>query len=318
MRLLGRELPNLRAGITHDLSRHPELALRTIGGLDWFWPRSGHVGDGGRLAEAALRAAPDAPGPDRARGYMVVQSTAYSAGDLDTARALFADIFAAIGEPETDEERSLYGRALYRSVLGWFAVGDLDAAMEMAERTVAVGQRGGQDWLVASGQMMLGAALVLRGDTVDGEAMLVGAADLALRTGTYWAAAMSELVLAGSFLRRAAVPGASISDGQAALGALRRSLAWFLHWEDVSDALTVLHAATPALLLTGRPRDAARLRGAVRRHAAGLGVRPDRLDRLTGASALTVDGALPLAERVAAEAEGARLSWSQMVELLAP
>jgi hypothetical protein len=40
-RLLNRELANLRAGLGHDLTDDPAVALRTAGLLERFWVRGG-------------------------------------------------------------------------------------------------------------------------------------------------------------------------------------------------------------------------------------------------------------------------------------
>jgi len=72
---------------------------------------------------------------------------------------------------------------LFQSALGAIIYQAADPAMDAAERAVDVGEEVGDDWLIASGQTMLGAALVLQGRPEDGHAMLTKAAELAERDG---------------------------------------------------------------------------------------------------------------------------------------
>jgi predicted ATPase/DNA-binding SARP family transcriptional activator len=310
-RVLARELPNLRAGIAYDLAHRPAVALHTVAKLDWFWSRGGHITEGRRLLAAALRAAPDAATLDRARACVALTSLAYYAGDLAEAKRFSDETYAVLGEPVDDAHRTLYGRALYYTALGGLLAVDVDTARDAAEQSIAVGRRLAQDWIVVGGQMALGGAYVLQGRSSDGEKTLADAAELAQRCGYLWAAGWSELGIAQSMMRRGAASGD-------ALGALRRALAWFREDEDVSYTLAVLRAGAVALMLTDRPAEGAKLRAAVSHHAERLGLWPDSIVGVgLGAVQADLDRSLDPAEHAAAEAEGARLSWTEMVDLLA-
>jgi predicted ATPase/DNA-binding SARP family transcriptional activator len=314
-RVLTRELPNLRAGIAYDLAHQPDLALNTVARLDWFWARGGHITEGRRLVEAALLAAPDAPTLDRARACVALTSLAYYAGDLAEARRFGDETYAVLGEPVDDAHRALYGRALYYTALGGLLTGNVAAAHDAAEQSIAVGRRLGQDWIVVGGQMALGGSYVLGGQSAEGEKTLADAAKLAQECGYLWAAGWSELGIAQSMVRRVAASAGSI---EAALGALRRALGWFQEDEDMSYTLAVLRAAAVALMLTDRPSDGARLRAAVSHHAERLGLWPDSIVGVgLGPVEEALDPSLDGDERVAAEREGMRLSWAGMLEMLA-
>jgi predicted ATPase/DNA-binding SARP family transcriptional activator len=313
-RVLTRELPNLRAGIGYDLTHRPDLALHTVAKLNWFWARGGHIAEGRRQLGAALLAAPAAPTLDRARAWVAMTSLAYYAGDLEDAKRCGDETYAVLGEPVDHEHHVLYGRALYYTALGGLLSGDVEAAREAAELSIAVGKELAEDWLVVGGQMALGGSYVLGGQPAPGEENLAAAAELAQRCGYLWAAGWSELGIAQSMMRSAAVSAGSIGD---ALAALRRALAWFREDEDVSYTLAVLRAGAVALMLTDDPLRGFTLRGAVSHHAERLGLWPDSIVGVgLGPVEAALDPTFDPAERAAAERQGYRLSWTAMVELL--
>lgn len=260
-RMLSREWPNLRAGLAHDLTWHPVAALRTVGKLDWFWHRSGHINESRQLLRAALGAAPDASEMDRAAALASLVILTYFAGDLDEARHL-----SHIAN-ETIIDEAMIGRMRFYTAMGGLITGDSETARAAAVESIAAGQRLGQPWLVVGGQMILGTALALLGDVAEGEASLLDAAELAERCGMPWAVGWANFALAQSYLVRGAPAGA----------ALRLALDRFNQDEDINYVLAVLHGGACMLMVEGNSRDAGRLRAAVRQHAAQLGLWPERL-----------------------------------------
>jgi hypothetical protein len=123
IRVLNRELANLRAGITHDLAEAPEAALRTAGLLEWFWYRGGHVTDGLRLLAAALAGAPDGRPADRARALMAIGTLHFLTGEAEMAADYLLRGREAVATA-TDHEglvlrsQGFYYESLLRSALG--------------------------------------------------------------------------------------------------------------------------------------------------------------------------------------------------------
>jgi predicted ATPase len=290
-RILSREWPNLRAGLAHDLTWHPAAALRTVGRLDWFWHRSGHITESRQLIRAALAAAPDASEVDRAAALASLVILTYFAGDLDEARHLTHLANATI----TDEATA--SRMRFYTAMGGLITGDPRTARDAAVEAIAAGQRLGQPWLVVGGQMILGTALVVLDEVTTGETSLLEAAGLAQRCGMPWAVGWANFALAQSYLVRGAPAG----------DALRLALDRFDQDEDINYVLAVLFSGAHVLMREGRPADAGRLRAAVRQHANRLGLHPERLVMLD-LSRLTPE--LP-------EYDGPLPDWREMIALFA-
>jgi len=202
-----------------------------------------------------------------------------------------------------------------------------DIAIDAGARWVDAGHELGEDWIVASGRAVQGAALVLLGQHVQGELALVEATDLAERCGAIWAAAYAQFVLAQSVLRRARTDPESERLGLDALVALRRAALWFRREEDITLSVVALYLGSDALAVAGRASDATRLRAAVHDHAQMLGVPLDFVHRLSSMAGEVEHRDVPDGEptdRGAAAAlenanhEGAPQRWAEMLEMLAP
>jgi predicted ATPase/DNA-binding SARP family transcriptional activator len=275
IRVLRRELPNIRAALAHDLDRRPSAALRTVGLLNWFWLRGGHLREGQELIMAALQAAPDAPGVDRARGWAAYASLAYFAGDPERTDNALTEARTALGQPDDEQSTILHGQLLFYASLVHPVHGDPITGLREARQAVEVGRRTGQQWIITTAELAIGGALIALGRIHEGEHTLARATALADDAHQYWTAGMTELYLARSLLQRA-WQTRDPRPAEQALTLLRHALQRFEREEDLSTALSVLHTGTLALALTGRPAQAARLRAAVHQHAVRYGLRPDR------------------------------------------
>ncbi|WP_329047694.1 winged helix-turn-helix domain-containing protein [Amycolatopsis sp. NBC_01488] len=317
LRILDRELPNLRAGIAHDLAHQPEHALRTVGLLDWFWLRGGHSAEGRRLIDAALRAAPHASHANRARAYLARVISAALFADEAEVRRMFEEARVAIGEPTDDEHRALYASLQYYCAMFWQTTGQVQASHDAADEAATLGTQLGLDWIRIAGLRTRNAALIHLGHVAAGEAGLIDTIMQAQQTGQLWSAGWSELALALSYLNRATAHADPSSRAARGIDALCRALARFRHQEDSVFTLAVLYTGVHALVLAGRPHDAGQLRAAVHHHAIRLGFRPDLLRRFSSPdSDHMVDTALSPDDRDTAAAEGADLSWLDMINLL--
>jgi predicted ATPase/DNA-binding SARP family transcriptional activator len=312
IRVLNREVPNLRAGLAHDLTADPGAALRTAGLLEWFWFRGGYVTEGLRLLTAALAGAPDAPAVDRALALATCGTLRFISGDLDGAAEDLWRAKALLAEPDSQAGWRLTGQVLYYEALMWTVYGDHATAAVRARESIAVSVRNGEQWAAPAGEMALGAALTGLGELAEGRRVLEAAAAHAGVLGQNWIAAMSELLLARAWL----VP--ADPDPAAALRALGAALTRFREEDDVGNVLSCLHTGAYAVTLGGRPVQGATLLAAVRHHGTRRGLRPDATDPTTaGALEKALEEALDPVTRAAAEAEGSALGETAMIAMLA-
>ncbi len=263
MAMLRLELPNLRAGLAHDLTHAPVEALRTAARLMWFWIRSGLLAEGGRMLAAALAAAPDAPLGDIVRAQASSAGLLYFTGDVTTARRILSEAFLAVG-PEPGH-RSLLAEVRYYQALVQLPGGDPAIALTASAEAHAIATETQTSWLIAATEMAWGAALVMAGRIAEGRHRLRAAVHLADASGRVWTAALSELMLAQTLV--------DAGDGEA-LPLLRNSLRRFLDEGDLSNQLAVLHNGALALDAAGDAAGAALLRDVVHSHQARSGIRP--------------------------------------------
>ncbi len=263
MAALGLELPNLRAGLAHDLAHAPVEALRTAARLMWFWIRSGLLVEGNRILTAALAAAPDAPLGDTVRATASSAGLFYFTGDGTTARRMLAEARLAVGsEPD---HRGLLAEVRYYQALVQLPGGDPEVALAASTEAHAIATETGTTWLVAAGAMASGAALVMSGRVAEGRDRLRAAVRLADASGLVWTAALSELMQAQTLI--------DAGRGGEALPLLRSSLLRFLGEGDLSNQLAVLHNGALALEALDEAADAALLRDVVHSHQARSGIR---------------------------------------------
>ncbi|MFC3735900.1 BTAD domain-containing putative transcriptional regulator [Paractinoplanes deccanensis] len=282
IRLLNRELANIRAGIAHDLHAAPRAALRTAGLLEWFWFRGGLVTEGGRLLRAALDGAPDAPPADRARALSCLGTLCFMTGDEPAAEKALRDAIDVLGPSPDREGWTVRAQLHYYESLLRSATGRYEEAVAEGRHAMAVGRRIGEERLVAAGEMTLGWALAAGGDPRAGRRELTGAIRRATAIGQRWTTAMSELLLGRALLLST---GDEPADPAAALAALRRAVDHFTAEDDVGNVLACLFTGAQALIAAGRRGDGVTLAAAVRRNAARRGISPGAADPL-GAAAL--------------------------------
>ncbi|MEU1223340.1 AfsR/SARP family transcriptional regulator [Streptomyces microflavus] len=263
MAALRLELPNLRAGLAHDLIHAPGEALRTAARLMWFWIRSGLLVEGNRTLTAALAAAPDAPLGDIVRARTASAALLYFTGDVTTARRVLSEANLAVSsEPRY---RSLLAEVRYYQALVHLPGGDPLIALAASAEAHAIATETQTTWLIAATAMALGAALVMAGRTTEGRTRLRAAVRLADASGLVWTAALSELMLAQTLVD---------AKGGEALPLLRSSLRRFLIEGDLSNQLAVLHNGALVLDAADDAAGAALLRDIVHFHQVHSDIRP--------------------------------------------
>ncbi|MDT7695974.1 MAG: hypothetical protein QOI75_5341 [Pseudonocardiales bacterium] len=312
MRNLTLEMPNLRAAVDHDLEHDPAAALRTVGSLNWFWHRGGHGGEALRLLEAALWAAPDAAPLDRGHARLAQIALRPIPEDPDEVRRGYDDVFAASSACNDHPHRALHGLALFHLATNLIRIQAADAG-DVGRQTIAAGQHLEQDWLIAGGELTLGAALLQQRRTAAGRETLATAIDRGTRCGYAWAAGCARLFLGWDILRDNASVADPRSRGQQALIQLRQAFAAFQTDADQILALAALDTAAPALGLLGNSSDALALRAGAHRHAETLGMPPRFFQRI---GALIGDHLPVHPPNTAPPIDPPQPSWAAMIELL--
>lgn len=306
MRVLSRELPNIRAGIAHDLRVAPADALRTVGRLSWFWYRTGRVAEGHRLLNASLDAAPDAPPIDVARAWSAHGVLYFIENDVPGIAHALRRAFEALGTPDDHAGRVLHAQLHFYDAFFQLANDDPRAAQRSATEAVRAGTELGAEWVAATGQTMLGAVLLAMGQATEGRDMLHTAITRALGCGQNWTAAYTELLLAQHML----AAGDPVED---TLWTLRRAVAGLRREDDISNLLAALHTGALALASAGQVEQAARLRAATLRQAARHGI--SRIE-ITTALTAALDAALGPMPVPATIVDTEALDWDTTIDLL--
>ena len=161
---LEAELDNLRAAIGWSLGRgDPEVALRLVATLWWFWYKRGHLTEGRRWLEEALeRSAP--PTPARAEALNGAGVLARNQADYDLARARLTESLAL--QRELGDGK---GTADVLLNLGTVALdrGDPVGAATLFDESLSLRRQLGDRWGAALALNNLGVAARARGDLAD-------------------------------------------------------------------------------------------------------------------------------------------------------
>jgi predicted ATPase/class 3 adenylate cyclase len=149
---LEREHDNLRAALDRfGASGETELALRLAGALSRFWDEKGHLAEGRRRLESALRA-DNRPTAARAKALNGAADMAVSLGDAATA-GLRAEAGLALHRALGDA----WGTAESKFLLGLAVAdeGDLDRAQELFEQSARqFGEVGDEQYALVANRML--------------------------------------------------------------------------------------------------------------------------------------------------------------------
>ena len=303
---LRAELPNIRAGIAHDLQRAPLQALRTTGELLFMWVTVGAIEDGVSLIKAALSGCPAAPVADRVRGLVALSMATFHSGDAEEALRLADEAIALLGDC-TDAGDHLYLEAHSRRCN---ALADLDRPEELREAALVfkaeADRRGTGGYLQACARLGVAVTQLRDGDVAGASATFLEAQQISRSCGFLWGEGITEVLLAWGLLRQPR-PRETTLD---VLHRLSRAVAAFDRQPNISDALGALYAGAFALADLGERESAATLRAAVAEHAARAGTDPGRYAPPDVEEQM---GTLLEGAEVAADRQP--LSWPQMVAL---
>ncbi|MDR7279591.1 BTAD domain-containing putative transcriptional regulator [Catenuloplanes atrovinosus] len=307
IRVLNRELPNLRAALTHDLAEDPAAALRTAGLLEWFWVRGGHAAEGLRLLTTAMDRAPGAPPVVRARALSACAGLHWIGGDLAEVRRCVTGAFDALGAPDGEDGRRLLGQLHYYRAMLWTADADFDRAADSARASIEVSRTVGEPRYGVLPQALLGGALAGRGEIAEGRRRLRAAIEEAERDGYGWDGGLAAQLLIRSLV---------VDDPEAAFPVLHRAITWFREEDDRVQVLSCLAHGALVLLRTGRPAAAVTLLTGADRLAARGGIRLDNADPTAMAMLRTEIAALDPDLRASAAAASEPLTEDDLIALL--
>ncbi|TCC30182.1 BTAD domain-containing putative transcriptional regulator [Kribbella speibonae] len=302
IRMMSRELPNLRAGFAHDLNADPAAALRTAVDLGVYLYRGVHHGEAMRMLRAALDSAPDAPVLDRVRALNSLTALTYFSGDQQGTAELVAVVNELVPELPEDAARD-YAEALFFLAVGGAVTAQVDLTERVTRRIIEYSEAHDLAGMIPAAESVRTVALLKA--AIDPDEMR-SYADALQRISRGWNKGWAHQVVGELYLYH---PDLAPDSAERALSALRTALARFLHHEDYPYTLNTLRIGALALARAGRPvEEAGRLLAAVRTHADRLGLRTPGLYRPGDP---WIEQALP------ASPDDADLSWNAMVALLA-
>jgi predicted ATPase/DNA-binding CsgD family transcriptional regulator len=259
---LTAEHGNLRSGLAWSVDHDPELALRMVNALWFFWYADGHLAEGRRWLERALAAGTGVPSSLRALALNNLGNLVYELGELQFAREMYEQSLVLRRE---SGDRNGIASSLNNLGMLSTALGDLDHARELLEASLALRREIDPVRVPATTLNNLGDVAIAEGD-----------AELARRLNEAALVTSRE----GGNLRRMAHSLHNIGlalrcrgDDVAARGLFEESLERFREVNEQSGVAAVLHSLGRVAVRQGRIDEA-------RPHlVAALGLHRQVLDR---------------------------------------
>ncbi|HEX6350742.1 MAG TPA: LuxR C-terminal-related transcriptional regulator [Candidatus Dormibacteraeota bacterium] len=150
---MAEDQANVRAAIQRSLDEAPEQALRLAAALGEFWLQHGYLREARRWLDAALQAAPDAPGRDRAAALVAVADIEFYQGDYQAAGAHYREAVAKARAGDYEAELGLALVGLGQLV---HADGDSAEARQLLQEGLALERRLGNPYGVTRALGYLG------------------------------------------------------------------------------------------------------------------------------------------------------------------
>jgi predicted ATPase len=132
---LEQEHDNVRVALAWTLETEPLLALRLAAGMRRFWEVRGHLGEGRRWLDAALRRAPAAPAEIRAQALLGSGTLARCQADFPAAEEALAESLALFREAG---DRAGTAGSLGQLGLAAEQRGEFDRAQHLHEESLAL------------------------------------------------------------------------------------------------------------------------------------------------------------------------------------
>ena len=269
--MLVGELPNVRAGLAHDLEHDPQAALHSVGCLGLFLTRRMHNSEAVRIATEALRGDPAGDPVVRARVLSTVLAIRFIAGDHAEATELLPRVEEACAAAPDDDPVE-FCDVHYLLGLSAVMLGRAELALDASRRAIELALRTGARGVLRPAQAVHGLAQVLAA-TLHGDEPAVLETARQLRTHRRgWTAAWAHAGAAEAHLR---FPGTVARErAEIALAELVEAAAIFHAESDLPYGLSALNMGAIALTRVDRAADARRLLAGVRAFGTELGVQP--------------------------------------------
>lgn len=156
------EYDNLSAAFAWSLENDPELALRLVNALWFFWYAEGQMVEGRRSLERAIDAAPATSSPVRALALNNLGNLVYELGNVSRAQALYERSLELRREMG---DRNGIASALNNLGMLATAQGELDRARELLETSLALRQELDPADIPATTLNNLGDVAIISGDS---------------------------------------------------------------------------------------------------------------------------------------------------------
>lgn len=306
MARLDRDMPNVRAALEH-LDNSSETYLRIVGSLYWYWYRRGHVAEGLRYLEPAMKAK-DVKIGVLVRATAGLTITRYLAGDM-------AGLFEAFGrlgelEPETPGDDVARSDALVSLAFFEAGAGLTDAAIEHADEALELGSVIDAPYTRAEALMSAGTAFLRSGDLDRARELLTQSTEVSAQSGYQWCEASALWI-------HAKVDLAQSMWGGAAEAKLARMIDACDMVSDTSSWMAGLETLAYATFRQGDVDTAATLLGVVDRHVELSGYVPAKMDPIDlGRYEQEMRSSIPVDVLASGLARGRELSRAQVGNLV--
>ncbi|HEX6096575.1 MAG TPA: BTAD domain-containing putative transcriptional regulator [Thermoanaerobaculia bacterium] len=300
MAKLDEQIANIRA--VFDRAGDPELVLRLVSALHWYWFARGHFHEARRRISAALERAPDADETLRARAIVAAGHAAVWQGDFTALRPMIDE---AVSVLRTGRDAASAWMLLGTSFA--FAENDPEGAQNAFARSEELARKNGRDIALSLTLYWSGLAAQLRGDLKTArekfeEALAVGEA-----TNNPPAIAHPLTVLGHLALRERKL--------DEALACFRRALEIFTTIDDRWGLTQVVEGIGLALLDTRDAETGTRLLAAASAAWLHMGASPGRHEESEREKDERIREALGSDRLRVVLASGAAMSYEQMVAL---
>ena len=304
---LDAEHANVRASLEHLLaSGDADGALRLSGAIWMYWQTRGHWTEGRRALTAALALGGGLKPERLVNSLWGGAILALWQGDIDEGERLASRILE-ISKTAADEEH-VYSVAIHLLAIVASMRGDRDRAVALLEESLAIGRRGGDQWLFSIALNNLGNLLAGEGDyeraaELFEESLVIGEAR-------------------GDVDRRARANN-NLGWATHGLGDLARARDYYRRGLEAATEIGLVEAQVHALFgiaaleaETGDARAGARLLGQVKELDSRLGAASDdALDALERQTLTTLEAALGPEQLASEVAAGAALPLEDAIDL---
>jgi predicted ATPase len=304
---LDAEHANVRASLEHLLeSGDADGALRLSGAIWLYWQTRGHWTEGRRFLTAAVALGADLEPERLVDSLWGGALLALWQGDVDEGEQL-ASRLLEISKTAADQEH-VYSVAIHLLAIVASIRGDREQALALLEESLALGRRGGDQWLLSIALNNLGNLLAVEGDYE--------------RAAEFFEESLAIGEARGDLDRRARALN-NLGWATQGLGDLARARDFYRRGLEAATEIGLVEAQVHALFgiaaleaETGEARPGARLLGLVKELDSRLGAaNDDGLDALERQTLARLEAALG-PERLASElAAGAALSLEDAIDL---